>query len=252
MAVMNHKGGVGKSTTCANLAVALAALGKRVLVIDYDPQANTSQFLGLANTIEAPALYGSAEFTLGDGDFSPQRDVLVNGLDVLPATDALFDVDAELGKDYERNLKRLAEAVALIDSSYDFVLTDCQPTLGFLPSSAAVACPDVLVPVKLAHASVMGAVKLRERVERLRITKQRDARIFGVLGTYFSEVATVPQRILLGLRAIFGQLVFDTVIHQQQAVENAAGKGSPVVLLEPKSRAAEEYRSLTQEVLNRV
>lgn len=252
IALLNHKGGVGKSTTTVNLAVTLALEGKRVLVIDYDPQANSSQFLGLARAIEEPRLYGAAEFTLGVGEFAPQRDVLVEGLDLLPATDALFDVDKELSKDYDRNLRRLANAVAQVADEYDVVLADCQPTLGFLSSSAVVACPNVLVPVKLAPASVLGAAKVRTHVEDdLRLRKQSEARIFGVLGTFDSEVASMPKQVLAGLRAIFGDLVFQTSIHQQQAVENAAGRGTPIVLLDRHGRAANEYRQLTQEVMNR-
>jgi len=251
IAVLNHKGGVGKSTTTVNLAVLLALQGKRVLVIDYDPQANTSQFLGLAKTIEEPSLYGAAEFTLGVGEFSPQRNVLVEGLDLLPATDSLFDVDKERSKDYDRNLRLLATAVGAIETGYDFILADCQPTLGFLPSSAVVACPNVLVPVKLAPASVLGAAKVRTHVEDdLRLRKQSEARIFGVVGTFDSEVASMPKQVLSGLRAIFGELVFKTSIHQQQAVENSAGRGAPIVLLDPKGRAAQEYRQLTEEVVN--
>lgn len=252
IAVLNHKGGVGKSTTTVNLAVALALSGKRVLVIDYDPQANASQFLGLARAIEDPTLYGAAELTLGIGAFSPQRDVLVPGLDLLPATDALFDVDKELSKAYDQNLRRLADALAQFEREYEFVLADCQPTLGFLPSSAVVACPLVLVPVKLAPASVLGAAKVRAHVEEdLRLRKQGEARIFGVLGTFDSEVALMPKQVLAGLRAIFGELVFSVSIHQQQAVENAAGRGAPVVLLNPSGRAAKEYQQLKQEVIER-
>jgi chromosome partitioning protein len=223
-----------------------------VLVIDYDPQANTSQFFGLARAIEEPTLYGAAELTLGVGEFSPQRNVLVPGLDLVPATDSLFDADKELSKEYDRNLRRLAQALAAVESSYDFILADCQPTLGFLPSAAVVACPSVLVPVKLAPASVLGAAKVRTHVEEdLRLRKQSEACVFGVLGTFDSEVASMPKQVLAGLRAIFGELVFRTSIHQQQAVENAAGRGAPIVLLDPKGRAAQEYRQLMQEVITR-
>lgn len=250
LAVLNHKGGVGKSTTTVNVAVTLAQAGKRVLVIDYDPQANASQFLGLSRAVEEPSLYGSAEFTLGLGSFNPQCDVLVEGLDVLPATDALFDVDKTLSKEYDRNLRRLARALAAIESAYDYVLADCQPTLGFLPSGAVVACPEVLVPVKLAPASVLGALKVRAHVEQdLRLRQQSEARIFGVLGTFDSEVAALPKQALAGLRAMFGELVFKTSIHQQQAVENATGRGAPVVLLDPRGRAAQQYHQLTEEIL---
>ncbi len=251
LSVMNHKGGVGKTTAAVNLAVSLASRGFRTLLIDYDPQANASQFLGLARKVEEPELYGSGEFTLGRGSFRPQQGHLHAQLDVLPATDALFDAEKELVLDYERNLRRLQRAVAEVEAAYDYIIADCQPTLGFLPSSAAIACPEVLVPVRLAPASLPGALKMRTHVEDLRIAKEASVRLFGVLGTYYSEVARTPKDILAALKAIFGALVFETVIHQSQPVENAAGRGSPILLLDPKSRASAEYKQLTQEVIAR-
>lgn len=251
ISVMNHKGGVGKTTASVNLAVCLATRGHRTLLVDFDPQANASQFLGLAQRITEPGVYGSGELTARRGDFSPLRGHLHANLDLVPATEVLFDVEKELVLAYERSLRRLRQAITDIEAQYDFIVVDCPPTLGFLPTSAAMACPEVIIPVRLAPASLPGALRMRAHLEDLRVAREPSIRILGVLGTYYSEVARTPREILAALKAIFDGRLFQTVIHQSQPVENAAGRGFPTVLLDPKSRAAAEYQQFTQEVIDR-
>lgn len=251
ISVMNHKGGVGKTTAAVNLAVGLATRGLRTLLVDFDPQANASQFLGLSQRIAEPGVYGSGELTAGRRGFSPHRAHVHPNLDLVPATDALFDVEKEFVVDYDRNLRRFRDAILAVEADYDFVVVDCPPTLGFLPTSAAMACPDVIIPVRLAPASLPGALRMRAHLEDLRIAKEPAIRILGVLGTYYSDVARAPRDILVALKAIFDGQLFQSVIHQSQPVENAAGRGFPTVLLDPKSRAAAEYQQFTQEVIDR-
>jgi len=146
ISVVNQKGGVGKTTTAVNLGVALAKRGFHVLLIDYDPQANASSFLGFVARLEQPTLYTAAELTFGLGRFEPLTDVLVQGLDLVPAASALASLESRHDANSARLLKRAVDRVA---HGYDYIVADCAPTLGMLAVNAMVACPDVLLPVRL-------------------------------------------------------------------------------------------------------
>ena len=252
IAICNQKGGVGKSTTAVNLAVILAQRGKRVLLVDYDPQGNASQFLGLLDQLEDEALYSSSTLTLGTAAFSPQRDCVVKGLDLVPATDALASLEFDLLQDSKQGAHRLGMALSAVAQDYDYILVDCPPTLGMLAINALVGCSNVLIPVKLSPASVPGAVRLNQTLKALHATNPY-LRVIGVVGTFLAESAKAPREVLASLRALFGEtLVMNTAIHAAQGVDDAAGKGMPVAISAPRSRGAIEYNSLADEVLTRV
>ena len=268
VSIVNQKGGVGKTTTCVNLAANLTARGKRVLLIDYDPQGNCTQFLGLAHLTENDGTYGAAEFTMGaepDGaapiarGFAPQRDVLGHEergkpgrLDLVPATEELAFIEASLLTDVIAGARRLRAAIEAIDSGYDFIIADCAPTMGILFVNAVCACPEVLIPVKLSAASVPGTLRLRRHIEeKLRHSVDPAIRIMGVLGTFNSDAARKPREILTALHEVFGSALFETTIHANQAADDAAEAGVPVVLGKPNARAAIQYDKLTDEVLAR-
>jgi chromosome partitioning protein len=252
LAICNQKGGVGKTTTAANLAVILATRGKRVLLVDYDPQGNASQFLGVIDQLDDEATYSATDLTLNTRPFSPQRDCVVPGLDLVPATDSLATVEFTLLQDRNEGAHRLGQALTAVAQGYDYIIVDCPPTLGMLAINALVGCSNVLVPVKLSPASVPGAVRLHQTLEALRHTNPY-LRVIGVVGTFLAEAAKAPREVLGTLRELFGpSLVLETVIHAAQGVDDAAGKGKPVVLTSPNSRGAKEYSSLADEVIARV
>jgi chromosome partitioning protein len=255
IAVVNQKGGVGKTTSSINLAAALAAQGKRVLVVDMDPQGNAGHFLGLIERMQDPGLYISHDFLLSpEKPFEPQRDVVLPGLDLVPSSVRLAAAELPLLKDTVSGIRKLASAIRRVeadyDLAYDFILADCPPTLGMLALNALVACPEVLVPVKLAAATLPGLADLTEVLEVVR-DAEPNVRLLGVLGTCFSEGAKGPKDALQLLREQFGGAVFQTVIHRAQGVEDACGLGKPVAIASPRSRAAMEYQALTEEVLAR-
>ena len=248
ISVVNQKGGVGKTTTAVNLGVALAMRGCRVLLVDYDPQANASNFLGFVSRLDGARLYTSAELTLGLGSFQPITDVLVRGLDLVPATHLLASVESRLVPGRSQPLKRALDRVA---HRYDFILADCAPTLGMLAVNAMIACPDVLIPVRLEPASIPGALRTQATIEALRRTANPALRLLGALGTFHKETGVMARQVFEHVARIFGPLMFETRIHQSDSVGRTAGKSVPILLDAPKRREAVEYLQFTQEVISR-
>ncbi len=247
IAVLNQKGGVGKTTTAVNVAVALALLGKKVLLLDLDAQRNATQFLGLD---EANSKAGADALVL-EGTFAPVRNVLVAGLDVVPATAQHALLERRLFGDAVSGPKKLKKALNAIQEPYEYVLTDCGPTLGMLALNAVAACPEVLIPIELAHAATVGALTLRQWLDDVRMDVEPGVRVLGVLPTFADDREKTPREMLTTLRSVFGTELFETVIHTSAAIRDAAGQGRPVVLAAPQSRGAAEYQSLTQEVIAR-
>ena len=250
ISVVNQKGGVGKTTTAVNLAACLALRGKRVLLIDFDPQGNASQFLGLVSQLDDPGLYTSADLTLRRRAFEPRRDVVVSGLDLVPANDALAAIELQLLSSVGGS-HMLANALRAVAGDYDFVITDCAPTLGMLALNAMTACPEVLVPVRLEPASMPGALRLQANTDALRNMVQPELRLLGVLGTFYKETGCMAREAAARLEELFGEHVFRTRIHQSDSVGRSAGVSAPLLLTSPNRREAAEYELLTEEVLTR-
>jgi len=250
IAVVNQKGGVGKTTTAVNVAVALARRGQRVLLIDMDPQGNAGHFSGLIRQMAEAGQYTSADLVMETRAFEPVRDVLVSGLDVVPSRLRLAREELPLLRDTVSGMRRLATAVRAVETAYDYVLADCAPTLGMLALNAMVACPEILIPVRLATASLPGLKDLHETVLALQHSEPQ-VRVLGLVGTYFRQRLLGPSETLSTIREHFGAQVFDTVIHHAQGVEDACGRGRPVCVDAPGSRAALEFEQLTEEVIRR-
>lgn len=251
ISVVNHKGGVGKTTTAINVAAGLGQRGKRVLLIDWDPQGNCTQFLGRADLVEAQGVYGSANFALGETPFNPQRAVLP-GVDLLPGTEELAFLEERLLQNAVNGAAfRLSHALAPVLSDYDFILTDCGPSIGMMAMSAMIACPEVLVPIELAFGSIPGALRLHKNIVKLRENVDPRIHVLGIVGTKYAEGSQSPHQILTKLRELFGDMMFEAVIHRAQAVADAPLRGQAILLHQPSARAAIEYDRLTDEVLSR-
>lgn len=249
--IANNKGGVGKSTTAINLAAVLATRGHRVLLVDFDPSAGASIFLGLAEEVreEHAEIYTVVELLEGK-PFAPHHYPHVPGLDLLPASTRLSHFAQKLDQD-PRGHFRLAESLDKLSGDYDYIICDSAPTLGILMIGAVVACPDVVVPVQLDIGTLPMTIEFNEFVVRLKQNAQPALRVLGVLPTFNEASSSTPRAMLQALRGLFQSRLFSTSIPRLRAIGDAHGNGRPVVLAQPKNRGAVEYTNFAEEVIRR-
>ncbi len=244
IAVANQKGGVGKTTTAVNLAAYLARLGKRVLLVDLDPQANATSGLGVRH------VDGGVHAVL-DGRVSPEDAVVVLepfGLDLLPASPDLVGASAGLVEDPYR----LREQLEPLWPAYDLVLFDAPPSLGPLTLNALVAAEGVLVPLQAEYYALEGIAGLMDTIAEVRARLNPTLRLLGILLTMFDGRTLLAQQVEANVRDHFGDLVFWTVIPRNVRLSEAPSYGKPVAYYAPTSTGAQAYRRLAEEVIRRV
>ncbi len=246
--VANQKGGVGKTTTCVNLAAGLALAGHAVAVIDLDPQANATTGLGIDHRTVQRSSYdlitGSASL---EEVAVPTR---MPGLSCVPSALDLTGAEIELVAAMERE-HRLAESLADAPERYRVVLLDCPPSLGLLTVNALVAARDVLVPVQCEFYALEAVARLMGSAERVRAALNPELRIGGVVLTMYDARTRLAEQVALEVRGHFGELVFDTVVPRSVRLSEAPSFGEPVVTLDPGSRGSQAYRALASEFAER-
>ena len=248
IAIANQKGGVGKTTTTINLAAALAESGKRILVVDLDPQGNASTGLGIE--VE------DREFTTYDLllDDSLPKDVIqrteTDGLLIVPATVDLSSADIELFSNEKRSflLHDALRQTQMDQFKFDYILIDCPPSLNLLTVNAMIAAHSVLVPLQSEFFALEGLSQLMLTIREVRQSGNKDLRIEGVLLTMYDRRNNLSQQVENDARANLGELVFQTVIPRNVRVSEAPSFAMPVLSYDPTSKGAQAYRDLAAEL----
>lgn len=248
VAIANQKGGVGKTTTAVNLAAGLALSGKRVLLIDMDPQGSAGSGLGYPSIKVQRGIY---DVVAGDATLSQVIiETEVAGLHLIPSGQRLVGAEIEL-VDVARREYRLKDALAEIENNYDFIFIDAPPSLGLLTLNALTAARSVLVPVQCEYYALEGLSHLLSAIRLVQQGLNPTLQIEGVLLTMFDNRLNLSQQVLEETRRFFAERVYRTVIPRNVRLSEAPSFGKPVVVYDPACAGSLSYMNLAKEVIER-
>ncbi|WP_055682206.1 ParA family protein [Jannaschia rubra] len=248
VSIANQKGGVGKTTTAINLGAALAMRGKRVLLVDLDPQGNASTGLGISRETRGRSTYDLLLADAAAADIAMPTDV--DNLWIIPATMDLSSADAELMSS-TRRVMHLKNSLRSRSTPYDYVFIDCPPSLSLLTVNAFVASDTVIVPLQAEFFALEGLSQLLLTVREVRSSANPDLRVEGIVLTMFDRRNNLCLQVEDDARQNLGELVFHTKIPRNVRLSEAPSYAMPVLNYDPTSRGAIAYRSLAAELLQR-
>ncbi|WP_439951326.1 ParA family protein [Caenibacillus caldisaponilyticus] len=247
LSVANQKGGVGKTTTSVNLSACMAYMGKKVLLIDIDPQGNATSGVGIDKGEVDECIYNVLVEDVHPKDVIKPTDV--EGLDVIPSTIQLAGAEIELVPTISREV-RLARALEKIKDEYDYIIIDCPPSLGLLTINALTASDSVIIPVQCEYYALEGLSQLLNTVRLVQKHLNHDLMIEGVLLTMLDARTNLGLQVIDEVKKYFRDKVYQTIIPRNVRLSEAPSYGKPIIIYDPKSRGAEVYLELAKEVMN--
>ncbi|GLI07880.1 sporulation initiation inhibitor protein Soj [Paenibacillus tyrfis] len=246
IAITNQKGGVGKTTTSVNLGASLASLGKKVLLVDIDPQGNTTSGLGINKADVVHCIYDVLI-----NDVHPKEamaDTALENLKIIPATIQLAGAEIELVPTISRE-QRLKKSLQLVKHMFDYILIDCPPSLGILTVNSLTAADSVIIPIQCEYYALEGLSQLLNTVRLVQKHLNTTLQIEGVLLTMFDARTNLGMQVIEEVKKYFQQKVYQTIIPRNIRLSEAPSHGQPIITYDPKSKGAEVYLELAKEVI---
>lgn len=248
ISIFNQKGGVGKTTSVVNLAVALKKLGKKVLVIDFDPQANTTTGLGFDKNNQEKSVYKM--FYDEDGNY---KDYIVKSEDgpyLIPSENSLSGLEVELvSLDQVERLQMLDQIIKEIKKDFDLILIDCPPSLGLLSLNALVASDSIIIPIQTEYYALEGVSELLKTYQKIKNSIKEDLEIEGVLLCMFDKETNLSYEVAEEVKTFFKDKVFRTMIPRNIKLAEAPSFGKSVIIYDEKSKGARAYMALAKEII---
>jgi len=247
IAIFNQKGGVGKTTTNINLAACLALKGKRVLVLDIDPQGNTTSGLGILKK----GLKKTTYEVLVDDSVQPEEAILSTGLknlDIIPASVQLAGAEIELVQ-LEARERRLKKAIDKIKDKYDYIFIDCPPSLGLLTINSLTAVDSVLIPIQCEFYALEGVSQLMSTIDLVKKNLNKDLKVEGVILSMFDGRTNLSIQVVEEVKKYFKDKVYSTVIPRNVRLAEAPSFGIPITEYDPKSKGALAYMEFAEEFM---
>ncbi len=243
ISLLNHKGGVGKTTSCINIGAALVQLGKKVLLIDLDPQANLTLALGIPR--QRISIY---EALRGEGDLQPYE--VKPGLDVITSSLDLSGAEMELINEAGREYI-LREMLTPVTPMYDFVLIDCPPSLGLLTLNALTSSQGVVIPLQTEFLAMQGLTKIKQVIDKVKVRLNKSLDITGVMATMYDSRRVLNRDVVETIHKYFGERVFKTYIRENVALAEAPAQRKDIYDYSPGSNGAKDYLKLAEELIER-
>ena len=248
IAFANQKGGVGKTTSCINLAAYVAVMGSKVLVLDLDPQGNATSGLGIDKEKDMKTIY---DLISGDSTVEEViQQTQIQDLDIIPSTVDLAGAELEMVQMPQRE-KIIKGILDSVKDNYDFIMIDCPPSLGLITVNALTACNSVIIPMQCEYYPLMGITQLMNTIRLIKFHLNPKIDVEGVVLTMKDKRSNLTSQVADEVLKFFGKKVFFTYIPRNIRLAEAPSHGEPIIIYEPSSKGAEAYMSLAEEFLDR-